>query len=90
MDAVVIEQQREEALASLKEQWTSLSKIERGEGIKRLVKTGFTGRQLGKEVGCSEALIRQLIDLTELPPAVREEYEAGEIGRKKALQLAKE
>ena len=50
-------------LAELCADWAQLPLLERAKRLRRLVDEGISRRAVAKAVGCSEAWIRQLLDM---------------------------
>lgn len=63
--------------------------LERGRQWKQLHEQGLSFAQIAKKFKCSKSLVRDLVDLASLPHDLEEEYLAGRLGRKKAINLAR-
>jgi hypothetical protein len=76
------------ALLALKDAWKSLSIVERGKRLTPFTER-YSLRRLARVLDCSEARIRQLLDLAKLPPDAERDFCEGRIGVKKALRLVR-
>jgi len=76
------------ALSALREAWKSLPIFERAKRVTSFIGS-YSLRSLGRLLDCSEARIRQLVDLTKLPEEAARDWREGKIGVKKALRLVR-
>ncbi len=74
---------------ALKSTWTGLSLRERADLLGDLVnRQGYSRRAAATLLGISEKLVRDLLDLSELPSHSWADYEQDKIGRKKLVKAA--
>jgi hypothetical protein len=83
------ESDRAITLELLKQDWPHLAALERGERLQIVVAQGWSRRRLARELGCSPALIRQLIALAEMSEDEKQVLSSGKHGRKKMLALSR-
>jgi hypothetical protein len=75
-------------VATLLDTWKLLSVVERGQRLRPLIER-YSERSLARLVKCSEARVRQLVDLTKLSPEAERDLRERRIGVKKALTLVR-
>ncbi|TAM80277.1 MAG: hypothetical protein EPN47_16090 [Acidobacteria bacterium] len=57
--------------------------------MKKLHDEGYSLAELALKFDCSKSLVRDLVELANLPKDLEEAYELGKMGRKKVLELAR-
>ena len=73
-------------LAELCSDWPQLPPLERARRLRRLVDKGISRRAIAKAVRCSEAWIRQLLDLGDLTAEEKQAMRKGSLSVVEALR----
>ena len=77
-------------LAELGASWAELLILERVKHLRDHIDKGYSRRELAHAVGCSEALIRQLLKMEELYEKDKQALQKGSLSVRTALQRIKE
>ena len=78
----------EAQIEKLRSEAGQMSALDRGELLKVLHKQGLSLHELGRRWGRNPKLVRDLVQLANLPEDMKQQIREGKLGRKKALKMA--
>ena len=80
--------QVEAQIEKLRSEAGQMAALERGELLKVLHQQGLSLHELGRRLGRNPKLVRDLVQLANLPEDKKQQIREGKLGRKKALKMA--
>jgi hypothetical protein len=76
-------------LAELGASWAELPIMERADRLRVLMDRGYSRRALARALGCSEALVRQLLEMEDLNEEEKQALQKGSLSVRRALHRVK-